>query len=566
VTTLLLQLYIENIAVIEKSGITFHSGLNVLTGETGAGKSIVIDSINAILGERTSREIIRSGVRSSFVSATFSNVGTHVRGTLHQLGYELDEDGTLLIQREINLDGKAVCRINGRPATVSILKQIGVSLINIHGQHESYDLLSPDLHIQYIDRIGAFEGLLVQYRSVYEDLKRIKNELDSYNMDEAQKSRRIDLLKYQIDEIEAADLHVGEQQELTEQRTMYMNSERIATSINMAKSVLDGDENSDGTLAAISNIADALADTERFLPSLSTLNAKLKEISYSLEDCSTELRSLSSQLEYNPAELENIENRLDAIYRLSLKYGESEEIMLDFLDKCKTELNDIELSDENILKLTNEYQVAKEQAVRLAKEISHGRKTASDEFAKRVKTELKFLDMPGIDFEVEQERCPLNALGCDKIQFLISTNPGEPAKPIAKIASGGELSRIMLAIKTVLADKDEIDTLIFDEVDTGISGSAAQKVGLKLREVANNRQVICVTHLAQIAALAGSHLLIEKHVKENKTYTDVTPLDFAGRKKELARIMGGTQITPLMLENAAEMLKMAEIKPEGLDK
>ncbi|HEX3038577.1 MAG TPA: DNA repair protein RecN [Oscillospiraceae bacterium] len=563
---MLSQLYIENIAVIEKSGITFHPGLNVLTGETGAGKSIVIDSINAILGERTSREIIRSGAQTAFVSATFSDAGPHVLDTLRSLGYEPEDDGTLLIQREINLDGKAVCRINGRPATVSILKQIGVSLINIHGQHESFDLLSPDLHIHYIDRIGAFEELLTQYHTAYEDLKRVKSELDSYNMDEEQKSRRIDLLKYQIDELEAVDLHVGEQQELTEQRTMYLNSEKIASSINMAKSILDGDENSDGALTAISNVAGALADTERYLPSLSTLTAKLKEISYSLEDCSEELRGFSSQLEYNPAELENIENRLDTIYRLSLKYGESEEIMLDFLDKCRAELNDIELSDETILKLTNQYQAAKEEAVRLAKEISRRRKAASDNFAKKVKAELKFLDMPGIDFEVEQERCPLNALGCDKIQFLISTNPGEPAKPIAKIASGGELSRIMLAIKTVLADKDEIDTLIFDEVDTGISGSAAQKVGLKLREAANNRQVICVTHLAQIAALAGSHLLIEKHVKANKTYTDVTPLDFDGRKKELARIMGGTRITPLMLENAEEMLKMAEIKSESLDK
>lgn len=559
---MLSQLYIENIAVIEKSGIPFHSGLNVLTGETGAGKSIVIDSINAILGERTSREIIRSGEKSAFVSATFTNVGSHAFEALRSFGYEPEEDGTLLIQREISLDGKAVCRINGRPATVSILKQIGVLLINIHGQHESYDLLSPDLHIRYIDRIGSFEGLLTDYQNAFENLKRIKNDLDSYNMDEEQKSRRIDLLKYQIDELEAADLHIGEQQELTEQRTMYLNSGKIASSINMAKNVLDGDENTDGTLTAISNVANTLAETERYLPALSTLTSKLKEISYTLEDCSEELRNFSSQLEYNPAELENIENRLDRIYRLSLKYGESEETMLDFLDKCKTELNDIELSDERIEKLTKEYQAAKEEAIHLAKELSQRRKIAADEFAKKVKAGLKFLDMPGVDFEVEQERCPLNTIGCDKIQFLISTNPGEPAKPIAKIASGGELSRIMLAIKTVLADKDEIDTLIFDEVDTGISGSAAQKVGLKLREAANSRQVICVTHSAQIAALAGSHLLIEKHVKDNKTFTDVVPLNFEGRKKELARIMGGAQITPLMLQNAEEMLNMAE----GLDK
>lgn len=472
----------------------------------------------------------------------------------------------MLIQREINLDGKAVCRINGRPATVSMLKQIGVSLINIHGQHESYDLLSPDLHIHYIDRIGAFDELIEQYRNAYEHLRQIKRDLDSCNMDESQKSRRIDLLKYQIEELEAVDLHIGEQQELSEQRTMYLNSEKIATAINLAKNTLDGDENSGGVLAAITNISDALTDTERYLSSLSPLTAKLKDISYSLEDCSAELRNFSDQIEYDPSELENIEDRLDTIYRLGLKYGESEEIMLDFLEKSKQELNDIELSDEHILKLNNEYQVAKEQAIHFAKEISRRRRKAADEFTKKVQEELRFLDMSGIDFQVEQVRCPLNTLGCDKIQFLISTNPGEPAKPIAKIASGGELSRIMLAIKTVLADKDEIDTLIFDEVDTGISGSAAQKVGLKLREASNNRQVICVTHLAQIAALAGSHLLIKKHRNENKTYTDVTPLDFDGRKDELARIMGGTQITPLMLQNAAEMLEMAGIKHKGLDK
>ena len=496
--TLLTQLYIENIAVIEKAGINFDSGLNVLTGETGAGKSIVIDSINAILGERTSREIIRNGSKSAFVSATFCNVSSQVIGILHELGYELEDDGTLLVQREINQDGKTICRINARPATVSVLKQIGVLLINIHGQHDSYDLLSPDLHIHYI-----------------------------------------------------------EQEELMEQRTMYINSEKIATAINTAKDTLDGNDNSEGVLFAISTISGVIAEAERYLPSLNQLIARLKEIEYDLQDCSEELRNYSSQLEYNPNELEQIENRLDVIYRLSLKYGESVETMIDFLNQCKVELQSIELSDKNILKLTEQYNKVKENTINLAKKISNYRSQTACEFSNRVKQELNFLDMPGIDFQVQQERCPLNSFGCDKIQFLISTNPGEPAKPIAKIASGGELSRIMLAIKTVLAGKDDIDTLIFDEVDTGVSGSAAQKVGLKLREASKNRQVICVTHLAQIAALADSHFLIKKHVEDNKTFTDVTQLHFEGRKHELARIMGGTQITELMLENAAEMLKMA---------
>lgn len=557
-TTLLAQLYIENIAVIEKSGIDFDSGFNVLTGETGAGKSIVIDSINAILGERTSREMIRSGAHSAFVSATFTNVGEQVPFMLQQLGYEPEEDGTLIIQRELHADGKTVCRINGRPATVSVLKQLGILLINIHGQHESYDLLSSDLHIQYIDRMGDLEGILSEYRASFQKLKHIKAELDSYNMDEEQKSRRIDLLKYQIDELEGANLHTGEQQELQEQRTVYINSEKIAASLNMAKIALDGDENTDGALSVISSAADAVLDAQRYLPALSPLASKLKDISYNLEDCSEELRNFFSQIEYDPSELGNIEDRLDLIYRLGLKYGESVETMLDFLEKSKDELKNIELSDENILKLTEEYEATKEQTIQLAKDLSQQRRKTAIAFTKHVKDELKFLDMPNIDFQVEQERCALNLFGCDKIQFLISTNAGEPAKPMAKIASGGELSRIMLAIKTVLAGKDEIDTLIFDEVDTGISGSAAQKVGQKLRQAAENRQVICVTHLAQIAALAGNHMLIQKNVKDNKTYTDIKLLDFEGRKHEIARIMGGTQITPLMLQNAEEMLNLAK--------
>lgn len=555
---MLSQLYIENIAVIEKAGIDFHDGLNVLTGETGAGKSIVIDSINAILGERTSRELIRTGARSAFVTAVFSNIGEQTVQKLTELGYTPEEDGSVMIQREIHMDGKAVCRINSRPATVSVLKAVGPFLINIHGQHESYDLLSPDLHIRYIDRMGVPEDLTKTYQDAFSAMNRIKSKLDSNQMDEAQKARQIDLLTYQIQELEAADLHAGEQDELNHTRTKFLNIEKIVDSVNAAKSALNGDESFEGALASVSTAADALAEAERYYPEIHALAERIKNIQYELEDCGEEIRNLTTDLEYDPGELERIEARLDVLYRLGLKYGGSVEKMLEFLEDSKRQLEDIQLSDERTAQLTKEYRETKALAEKLAEEISACRKKTAEAFAAKVKGELRFLDMPNIDFQVEQERCELNSLGCDKVQFLISTNPGEPAKPIAKIASGGELSRIMLAIKTVLADKDDIDTLIFDEVDTGVSGSAAQKVGLKLREVSGNRQVICVTHLAQIAALANTQYLIKKHVKDNKTFTDVAELDFDGRKQELARIMGGSQITPLLLQNAEEMLKMAQ--------
>lgn len=555
---MLSQLYIENIAVIEKASVEFQPGLNVLTGETGAGKSILIDSIHAVLGERTSRDLVRTGAKSAFVSAVFTQPGANACENMKALGYLPEEDGSFLIQREISTDGrKAVCRINGRPATVSVLKGIAPFLLQIHGQHESYDLLSPDLHIRYIDSMGVPEELLAQYQKSYHKMKAVQEELRSFQMDETQKARQIDLLSYQIDELEKADLKAGEQEELTQRRSMYLNSEKLADAFHVAGSALDGDENIQGALAAVSAAASALQEAERYLPEAHSLAERLQSMEYEMEDCAGEIRELSSRLEYDPEELEQIESRLDTLYRLGLKYGGSVENMLEFLEQCRRELKNIRCSDENIARLTGEYREEAKNAEKLAQDISARRTASAKLFSEKVKRELTFLDMPNIVFQVQQERCALNPLGCDKLQFLISTNAGEPAKPIAKIASGGELSRIMLAIKTVLAGKDEIDTMIFDEVDTGISGSAAQKVGLKLKEVAGSRQVICVTHLAQIAALADTQYLIRKQVKNQKTYTDVVRLDYEGRKQEIARIMGGTDITPLMLQNADEMLKMA---------
>lgn len=555
---MLSQLYIENIAVIEKATIEFHQGLNILTGETGAGKSIIIDSMHGILGERTSKDMVRNGAESAFVSGLFTDLTDQAISKLRELGFEPEEDASVLVQRTIQAEGKSTCRINGRPATVSALKELGKTLMNIHGQHESYHLLSPELHIHYIDKSGDLNTLVREYRSVYQELKQIQSEIGAHATDEAEKLRRIDLLTYQIEELEQANLRENEKEELMERKTTMMHAEKIASAITAAKAALDGDESFDGVLSTLTAITASLQDSEQYLPALNPIIQKLHELSYGLEDVSEALREQESQIEFDASELLEIETRLDLLYRLSIKYGQTTEEMLAFLEKCRQELDQINHSEETLIQLNETYEILKEKAIQLAKKLSDKRKKTAEQFTKKVKHELQFLNMPGIEFQVEQERVPLNSNGCDKIQFLISVNPGEPAKPIAKIASGGELSRIMLAIQTVLSAHDDLDTMIFDEVDTGISGSAAQKVGLKLHEVSKHAQVICITHLAQIACLADYHLLIQKQVTENKTYTQVIPLNQDGQTKEIARMIGGEAITPLLLQNAQEMIDSAK--------
>lgn len=555
---MLSQLYIENVAVIEKATIEFHKGFNILTGETGAGKSIIIDSMHGILGERTSKDMVRSGAESAFVSGLFTDLTEQAINKLQELGFEPEEDGSVLIHRIIQAEGKSTCRINGRPATVSALKELGKTLMNIHGQHESYHLLSPELHIHYIDESGDLNTLVKEYRSVYQELKQIQSEIGAHATDEAEKLRRIDLLTYQIEELEQANLRENEKEELMERKTTMMHAEKIASAITAAKVALDGDESFDGVLSTLTAITASLQDSEQYLPALNPIIQKLHELSYGLEDVSEALREQESQMEFDASELLEIETRLDLLYRLSIKYGQTTEEMLAFLEKCRQELNQINHSEETLIQLNETYEILKEKAIQLAKKLSDKRKKTAEQFTKKVKHELQFLNMPGIEFQVEQERVPLNCNGCDKIQFLISVNPGEPAKPIAKIASGGELSRIMLAIQTVLSAHDDLDTMIFDEVDTGISGSAAQKVGLKLHEVSRYAQVICITHLAQIACLADYHLLIHKQVTENKTYTQVIPLSKEAQIKEIARMIGGQAITPLLLQNAQEMIDSAK--------
>ena len=554
---MLSNLYIENIAVIEKTSIDFKKGLNVLSGDRGAGNSMVIVSINAVLGNRTSKELIRTGASSAFVSAEFTNLSEKAIAVIYEAGFEL-EDGELLIQREISTTGKNKCRINGRPATVSTLKEIGVQLINIHGQHESYELMSPELHISYIDKLAGLESEIEAYQEVYKKYKKLSAELKKATVDESERERKIDLLKYQIDELEDADLRDGEYEELNEQKAVLQNSEKIIEAIMSSRALMNGDEESSGVLENLQEINSQLSDISEYMSEVEPINSRIESAIYELEDCLSELTGLIDLVDTDGGSLDSIEERLDLIYTLGKKYGSTIKEMLDFLDKAKKELNALVMYDENREALIKECDKAYKEAEKLAKALSEKRRATSSEFADKVCEEMAFLDMPNVKLVVVQEKCELNSLGCDNIEFLISTNPGEPPKPISKIASGGELSRMMLAVKNVLSDKDDIDTLIFDEVDTGISGSAAQKVGLKLREVSKSRQVLCVTHLAQIAAMGNSHFKISKSVRDEKTFTKVEELDHEGRKQELARIIGGTEMTKASLDYAEEMLRAGE--------
>ena len=550
---MLAQLFIRNIAVIEKASIDLEKGFTVLTGETGAGKSIIIDAIHAVLGERTSKELVRTGTDSASVSALFTGLDEDTLSLLDQLSLPREEDGSLLIQRDIRLEGRSTCKINGAPATVSMLKQLGPRLVTIHGQHESYELLSPEVHMEYLDSFAGLESLLAEYQAAYRTLRETQRQLEALQTDEGEKALLSDLLHYQIDEIEAANVRVGEREELEAQRELIRNSEKIASALELLRGLLSGDEESEGLLAGISQAAAQAGRVAAYLPELAEASQKLQEAGYLLEDVDTILHGTA--VDFDPALQESIEERLDLLYKLGLKYGGSEEKILEYLEDCRIRLHQIAFSDEERERLEAQYETQKTAAIALAKELSEQRKAASKQFISQVKGELAFLNMPGIAFETEIQRVPLYHMGCDKLQFLVSANKGEPPKPMSKIASGGELSRIMLAIKTVLSGKDKVDTLIFDEVDTGISGAAANKVGQKLKQVSQNRQVLCITHLAQIAALADHHFLISKHVEGERTYTQVQGLDFEGRKREVARIIGGDQVTDLQLEMAGEMLK-----------
>ncbi len=501
---MLAQLFIHNIAVIEKASIDLDQGFTVLTGETGAGKSMIIDAIHAVLGERTSKELVRTGASSASVSALFTGLDEEILELLNQLSIPREEDGSVLIQRDIRLEGRSPCKINGAPATVSMLKQLGPKLITIHGQHESYELLSPEIHMTYLDSFGGLESLLSEYQTAYHSLRETQRQLEALQTDEGEKARLSDLLHYQIDEIEGANVREGEREELESQRDVIRNSEKIASALELLRELLSGDEEREGLLSGLSQASSEAERVAAFLPELEEASQKLREAGYLVEDADVILRNTA--VDFNPELLESIEERLDLLYKLGLKYGGSEDKILSFLEDCRERLHQIEFSDEERERLESLYEEEKHRAIALAKQLSEKRKAVSAQFIRQVKEELAFLNMPGIEFETEIQRVPLYSMGCDRIQFLVSANKGEPPKPMSKIASGGELSRIMLAIKTVLSGKDKVDTLIFDEVDTGISGAAANKVGQKLKQVSRDRQVLCITHQAQIAALADHHL------------------------------------------------------------
>ena len=556
---MLTNLYIENIAVIEKSNIDFTSGLNVLTGETGAGKSIVIDSINAVLGKRSSRGIIRSGAESAYVSATFEDVSELVLKKLGSMGYEA-EDGTLILSRELSSSGKNTCRINSRPATVAALKDIGEYLINIHGQNDNLELMNPALHIVYIDALADDAAELSEYRKLYRELKAVEEELSSADTDEAERLRRIDLLSFQISELEDAEITVGEYEALTEERNALQNREKIAKELMRARAALDGEDDVDGALRMIDDASSSTLSASRYMSSLGDVADRLSSALYELQDISRELENAMDDIEADPGRLEEIEERLDLLYRLRHKYGDSEEEMLEFLDNAKKELKSLNDYAYNREQLEKRRDSLYEQAYNSAKELSGIRKRVSESFRESVEREMAFLLMPNVRLEIKRDETEFNSRGIDKLEFLISTNPGEEPKPVSKIASGGELSRMMLAIKTVLSRADFVQSLIFDEIDTGISGSAADRVGKKLSQLSRDCQILCVTHQAQIAAFADNHLFISKSVHDDRTFTHVEPLDTDGRVRELARIVGGEQITDSALNHARELLNSAREK------
>jgi len=554
---MLQSLTIEHIAVIKHISLELPDGFVAITGETGAGKSIVIDAINAVLGERTGRDLIRTGENTARVTAVFT--GTQAaRELLNELELPQEDDGTLLLSRTITSAGKSSCRINGEPVTAAVLRRVGAVLLNIHGQHDNQALLAPQKHVDFIDAVAENAALRADYRQSYQGFRALLKQQEALRMDETEKARRLDMLQHQIAELEDAQVQTGEREALQKRRDVMQHSEKILQALGQALRGLAGEDAAGAGAAGLAHeAAKSLIGIEDVLPTAASLAETVRAAAYELEESAAELRIISDAVTFDPAQADEIERRLDTYYRLSRKYGADEAAMLDFLEKAKAEEASIVQSDERILALDGEIEAAKEETIRLARLLSKSRKEAGAQFAQSVIAELADLDMPHVKLEVHSEKVPLTADGGERVEFLISANAGEEPKPLAKIASGGELSRIMLAMKRVLAEKDATATLIFDEIDAGVSGRAAQKIGRKLREVSRGRQVLCVTHLAQIAALAESHLFISKSTQENETTTQIEVLDRAGRQRELARIMGGEEITAAQLAAAEEMLRRA---------
>ena len=552
-------LHIENIAIIQSADIRFDRGFNVLTGETGAGKSIVIDAISAVLGERTSRELIRTGAKSALVTAVFT--GEFPTRWLEDNGFP-DPGEELMLQREIQGDGRNSCRVNGRPMTVAQLRELGRQLLNIHGQHDGQQLLDPGYHLGYLDSFGKTGPLLAEYQAAYQEMSRLRRRIAGLEMDEAERSRRVDTLNYQIRELERAELRVGEDEELDARRTLLRGAGKLMEAVQGAQFALSGNEDSPGACDLIGEAEGAVRSVAKYGARLEELGDKLTALRYAADDAAELLRDLEGELDFSPDELDRLESRLDVIYRLKKKYGPTVADMLDYLERCRRELEQIQDADDTIQKLEKELEGARAEAGRRGEALSKARQQAARELQSRVQEELRQLDMPKVRFQVEfapvSGEDGMDETGLDQVQFLMSANVGEGLRPIQKVASGGELARIMLALKNVLAEDDGIGTLVFDEVDTGVSGRAAQKVAEKMADVARRKQVLCVTHLPQIAAMADTHFSVEKGERDGRTYTNVERLDREGRREELARLVGGASVTQALLDGAAELLQQAD--------
>ncbi len=548
-------LHIENIAIIEAADIEFAPGFNALTGETGAGKSIVIDSLSAVLGQRTSRELIRTGADKAFVSAAFSGITPELTV---DLGIQPELDGTLLLQREIQTDGKNVCRVNGRPATVGQLRALGARLLNIHGQHDGQQLLDEEQHIVYLDSFGKTEKLSEAYAVKYRRLTDIRRQISALQMDEAEKARRVDTLQYQINELRRAKLRPGEEEELTARRGILRNAEKFLDAVAGADYALNGDDSGGGALSALRQAQDALGGVRHLDDAFAQLYDRLGEAYSEIYDIAATIDDKRGELDVSPGELDRVESRMDQLYRLKKKYGATVEDMLEYLHRCTDELAQIEDAGDALLRLEHERSEAEKTAWQAAKALSDARKAAAEQLTAQILSELQQLDMGKIRFAVEFTEKPLDGDGMDAVRFLMSANVGEELRPIHKIASGGELARIMLAMKNVLSEQDHVGTMVFDEVDTGVSGRAAQKVAEKMARISRKKQVLCVTHLPQLAAMADTHFSVEKGERNGRTYTEVRRLDRERRRQELARLTGGSHVSQTMLDGAEELLVQAE--------
>ena len=548
-------LHIENIAIIEAADIEFAPGFNALTGETGAGKSIVIDSLSAVLGQRTSRELIRTGAEKAFVSAAFSGIAPELT---EELGIQPEADGTLLLQREIQTDGKNVCRVNGRPVTVGQLRALGARLLNIHGQHDGQQLLDEEQHIVYLDSFGKTEALINAYTEKYKHFTDIRRQISALQMDEAEKARRVDTLQYQIEELRRAKLKPGEEEELTARRGMLRNAEKFLDAVAGADYALNGDDSGGGALSALRQAQDALGGVRHLDDAFGQLYERLGEAYSEVYDIAATVEDKRGELDVSPGELDRVESRMDLLYRLKKKYGATVEDMLDYQARCEAELAQIEDAGDTLVRLEQALSKAEKAARQAAQALSDARKAAAEQLTAQILAELQQLDMGKIRFAVDFAEKPLDSDGMDAVRFLMSANVGEELRPIHKIASGGELARIMLAMKNVLSEQDHVGTMVFDEVDTGVSGRAAQKVAEKMARISRRKQVLCVTHLPQLAAMADTHFSVEKGERGGRTYTEVRRLDREQRRRELARLTGGSHVSQTMLDGAEELLVQAE--------